>query len=243
VTTPQSNSTPIHLAPDPWFRPVHSSLAPPEVNLLSTMLDRGAQAHTFTFPRAMPSDLSTIAEMIDRCSVNSRRRRFFRPLPSAPPGYLEEVLANPEKHHVFVVKYEGKTVGFAELHRVGPSCGSLALIIEDAHQHRGAGSAALQLLVRHAREIGLRTLVADLLFENIAVLRALRRVGSASVDMEDGIFHVEMDVESAREAVSDATRAERPPRQTVPSAQGCRTDVRPYVSGSCLEPFEERNCG
>jgi RimJ/RimL family protein N-acetyltransferase len=176
----------------------------------------------------MPSDLSTIAEMIERCSVNSRRRRFFRPLPSAPPGYLEEVLADPDKHHAFVVKYDHETVGFAELHHVEPWSGSLALIIEDAYQHRGAGSAALQLLVRHSRKIGLRTLTADLLFENMAVLRALRRVGLASVDMEDGIFHIEIDIESASETLSDAMRVSSPPLHTVLSSRDCRAiSMRP----------------
>jgi RimJ/RimL family protein N-acetyltransferase len=194
---PSPNSAPIYSAPDCWSRPVDTSTAPPEVAFLSTTY-RGALGDTFTFARATPSDLSTIAKMIERCSVDSRRRRFFRPLPSAPPGYLEEVLTDPAKNHAFLVKHDHETVGFAELHRDGPWSGSLALIIEDAYQHRGAGSAALQLLVRHSRKIGVRTLTADLLFENIAVLRALRRVGAASVDLEDGIIHIEIDVESER---------------------------------------------
>lgn len=216
---PNPNSAPTHSAPGGWSRPVHTSTAPPEVPFFSTTSDRCAQADTFTFARATPNDLSTIAKMIERCSVDSRRRRFFRPLPSAPPGYLEEVLTDPDKHHAFVVKHDHETVGFAELHRDGPWSGSLALIIEDAYQHGGAGSAALQLLVRHSRKIGLRTLTADLLFENIAVLRALRRVGPASVDLEDGIVHIEIEVDSDRGSLPKVTRVSSPPRQTMVSSQ------------------------
>jgi RimJ/RimL family protein N-acetyltransferase len=218
---PNPNSALIHSAPDCSSRPVRTSTAPPEVHFLRTTSDRDAQADTFTFARATPSDLSTIAKMIERCSVDSRRRRFFRPLPSAPPGYLEEVLADPDTHHAFVVKHDQETVGFAELHCVGRWSGSLALIIEDAYQHRGAGSAALQVLVRHSRKIGVRTLTADLLFENNSALHALRRVGPASVDLEDGIVHIEIDLESDRGAASTAPRVSSPPRHTVRSSRDC----------------------
>jgi RimJ/RimL family protein N-acetyltransferase len=195
------------------------------------MWDHGARANTFTFARATPSDLLTITEMFERCSVNSRRRRFFRPLPSAPPGYLEEVLANSDRHHAFVVKHDQKTVGFAELHRVGPRSGSLALIIEDVYQHRGAGSAALRVLVRHSRKIGLRTLTADVLFENTAILHALRRVGPVSVNMEDGIFHIEIDLESAGLTLADPPRVSGPRRQTECSRDR-RTNDQLHVAGS-----------
>ena len=224
---PNTNSALIYSAPDCWSRPVQTTTAPPEVHFLSATSDRAAQADSFAFARATPSDLSTIAKMIERCSVDSRRRRFFRPLPSAPPGYLEEVLADPDKHHAFVVKHDQETVGFAELHCVGRWSGSLALIIEDAYQHRGAGSAALQLLVRHSRKIGLRTLTADLLFENISALHALRRIGPASVDLEDGIFHIEIDVESDTGTACTAPRVSGPPRQTVPSSRDCPSIKQP----------------
>jgi RimJ/RimL family protein N-acetyltransferase len=211
---PDPNSARIHSAPDCWSRPAHTSTEPPELHYLRTTSVRAAQADIFTFARATPSDFSTIAKMIERCSVDSRRRRFFRPLPSAPPGYLEEVLADPDEHHAFVVKHDHQTVGFVELHCDGRGSGSLALIIEDAYQHRGAGSAALQLLVGHSRKIGLRTLTADLLFENNAALQALRRIGPASVDLQDGIVHIEIDVEWDGGTTSTASRVTRPPRQT-----------------------------
>jgi GNAT superfamily N-acetyltransferase len=149
------------------------------------------------FVRAMPSDISRIEAMFRRCSVQSRRRRFFSPLPSAPGGYLEEVLADRNKRHAFVVLCNGEAIGLAELHLTGPWSGVLALIIEDAYQHKGVGTAALQLLVCRARELGLRVLIADLLFENSVLLNTLRGVGEVSMSWEDGIFHVELDLASA----------------------------------------------
>jgi RimJ/RimL family protein N-acetyltransferase len=158
--------------------------------------ERTAFADTFTFVRALPSDISTLETMFGRCSFQSRLRRFFRPVLSAPHGYLEEVLADRENHYAFVVQRNDETIGLAELHLTGPRSGALALIIEDPCQRKGVGTAALQLLARCARELGLETLAADVLFENAALLPALRRLGPTSIGREDDIFHVELDLES-----------------------------------------------
>jgi hypothetical protein len=58
------------------------------------------------------------------------------------------------------------------------------------------------VLLCHARELGLRMLTADVLFENSVVLSALRRVGPVSVSRADDILHVELDLESAAPAES-----------------------------------------
>jgi RimJ/RimL family protein N-acetyltransferase len=117
-------------------------------------------------------------------------------VPCAPSGYLEEILREPDTHHAFVVRCNGKTIGLAELHLMGSRSGALALIIEDSYQKKGAGTAALQLLLCRARELGLRVLTADLLFENSAVLGALRRVAPFSMSWEDDVFSVELDLAS-----------------------------------------------
>lgn len=168
----------------------------------------GHVAHglTFTLTRAMPSDEASIEAMFIRCSARSRQYRFFRPLLSAPLGYVEEVLADREKHHAFVVRLNGKTIGFAELHLAGPSSGDLALIVEDPFQQNGVGTAALRLLMRHARELGLRVVAADVQIENARVLNGLRRVAPVSVHRTDDILHVELDLEEAERLSPDLKR-------------------------------------
>jgi RimJ/RimL family protein N-acetyltransferase len=151
----------------------------------------------FEFIRAIPSDLSAIEAMFSRCSPKSRQRRFFRPVLSAPPGYVEEVLRDRDKHHAFVLKRNGETIGLAELHLTGPWSGDLALIVEDLFQRKGVGTAALQLLVCHGLDLGLRILSADVQDENRAVLRALRRVGPSSISRAGDVFHVELDLDEA----------------------------------------------
>ena len=177
--------------------PIRLPEATPEARCSDPIADRPAHEDVVTFARAMWSDMVTIEAMFERCSVQALHRRFFRPLPSAPHGYVEEVLGDRDNHHAFVVQRGDKTIGLAELHLEGPWSGALALIIEDPYQRKGVGTAALQVLLCHARELGLRMLTADVLFENSVVLRALRRVGPVSVSRADDILHVEVDLESA----------------------------------------------
>ena len=145
----------------------------------------------------MPSDQPTIEAMFMRCSAQSRQRRFFRPVLSAPRGYLEEVLADRDNHHAVVAERNGETIGLAELHLTGPWSGDLGLIVEDPFQLRGVGTAALQLLMCPARDLGLRTLTADGQGENSPALHGLQRVGTTSIRRVDDVCHVELDLDSA----------------------------------------------
>jgi RimJ/RimL family protein N-acetyltransferase len=199
-----------YAASEPWGIPIRTPVDIQEPGDPSAMPDRHAHEDMFTFIKATLSDLPTIEAMFKRCSVRALHYRFFRPLPSAPLGYLEEVLADGENHHAFVVRRNGNAIGLAELHVEGPWSGALALIIEDPYQRIGIGTEALQLLVRRARELGLRMLIADVLFENAPVLRALRRIGPTSVSRIDDIFHVEVDLKTAE--LTEDSRAECPLR-------------------------------
>jgi RimJ/RimL family protein N-acetyltransferase len=177
-----------------WTVPIRMPVVPREEGDSDPIGNRFAHEDIVTFVRALSNDIVTIEAMFRRCSVQTLQRRFFRPLPSAPQGYIEEVLADRDSHHAFAVQHKEKTIGLAELHLEGPWTGALALIIEDPYQRKGIGTTALQLLECRARELGIRMLTADVLFENSPVLRALRRVGPASISRADDIFHVEIDL-------------------------------------------------
>jgi RimJ/RimL family protein N-acetyltransferase len=177
-----------YTAREGWAVPIRTPGASP---------DRFARDDIFTFVRALPSDIVTIDAMFRRCSVLSRQRRFLRPVPSAPRGYLEEVLADRDNHHAFILQRNGDAIGLAELHLTRPWSGDLGLIVEDRFQARGIGNAALELLLCRAHDLGLRMLTADVHFENAVVLRALRQVGSVSMSRVYDVLHVELDLESA----------------------------------------------
>jgi GNAT superfamily N-acetyltransferase len=157
----------------------------------------GAQNGAVRFARAAPNDIEPIKAMFVRCSPQSRLRRFFRPVPAAPLGYLEEVLADYNNKYALVIRWNGETIGLAELHVTGPASGDLALIVEDSCQRRGVGTAAIEFIVCRAREIGLRSLTADVQLENSHVVRVLERVGVASMCRSSDVVHVHLDLGKA----------------------------------------------
>ena len=149
------------------------------------------------FARGAPNDIETIKAMFVRCSPQSRLRRFFRPVPAAPLGYLEEVLSDHDNKYALIIRWKGETIGLAELHVTGPASGDLALIVEDSCQRRGVGTAALEFIVCRAREIGLRSLTADVQLENSHVVRVLERVGPASMCRSSDVVHIHLDLGKA----------------------------------------------
>jgi RimJ/RimL family protein N-acetyltransferase len=153
-----------------------------------------AQNGAVGFARGAPEDIEPIKAMFVRCSPQSRLRRFFRPVPAAPVGYLEEVLADHDNKYVLVIRRDGETIGLAELHVTGPASGDLAVIVEDSCQRRGFGTAALECIVCRARELGLRSLTADVQIENSHMVRVLERVGAASMSRSCDVVHVHVDL-------------------------------------------------
>jgi hypothetical protein len=147
-----------------------------------------------TFARAEPSDGPAIEAMLERCSRKSMSNRFFRPVPRAPHGYLLKALSDRAAHLAFLIQMRGHVIGLAELHRTGSRSGDLGLIVEDAYQLGGVGTAAYGLLTRIARMLDLQVLTADVRVENSHILRALRRAGRTSVTRDCDVCHVEVHI-------------------------------------------------
>ncbi len=155
-----------------------------------------APSSDVTFARAEPSDGPAIEAMLERCSQRSMSNRFFRPVPRAPHGYLLKALSDRAAHLAFLIHLRGHVIGLAELHCMGSRRGDLGLIVEDAYQLGGIGTAAYGLLTNVARRLDLQVLTADVRVENGHILRALRRAGRTSVTRDCDVCHVEVHIES-----------------------------------------------
>ena len=175
-----------------------------------------------TFVRAVPSDLATIKAMLTRCGPQSRLRRFFGLLPTAPDGYREGVLTDRDNHFAVLIQRSGETIGLAELHLAGTWSGDLGLIVEDSFQQQGAGTIALQLLMRRARELGLRGLDADVHLENSHAIRVLRRMGVAAVRRAHDVLHIQLELEPIENWDSPNRMCASQPVHTVVDRQGER---------------------
>jgi GNAT superfamily N-acetyltransferase len=70
----------------------------------------------------------------------------------------------------------------------------LGVLVEDASQRRGIGTQLVWALIGIARRQGVGVIHADVLGENVFLVRALRRIGSATVAIEHGIYTVDIDI-------------------------------------------------
>lgn len=173
---------------------------------LATQLAMRAPARTPSADRALllrdgsevrlraadPVDGPLVAALHARCSPASRRSRFLTPHPrlradelaallgstppstppgSAPPGSgLHAVLA--------VTADGGSAVGIANLDP-GEGTGSVraSVLVEDAWQGRGLGTALLRRVAEVAAEYGVAELVGSARPDDVGITRLLRRAG------------------------------------------------------------------
>jgi acyl-CoA synthetase (NDP forming)/RimJ/RimL family protein N-acetyltransferase len=124
-------------------------------------------------------DLSRMLELWDRLSPDTIRRRFFAPrrMDARQMRYFTEL--DYEQRFALVAETGGRIVGVARFDRYpdDPSTAEFAVLIEDAEQGRGIGTALLRALVEPALDLGVRRFVGEVLRENSAMLGVLQRAG------------------------------------------------------------------
>jgi GNAT superfamily N-acetyltransferase len=135
-------------------------------------------------------DRTALAEMLARCSDQTRERRFHKYVRCFPEPYLAEALAGPAAHFSLLAQAGQAVVALASC--VATSCGSaeLAVLVEDSWQRRGIGARLLSLLVAHADQSGLARLEAWVLGSQAWVLPVLGGYGACEALLRHGVFEV-----------------------------------------------------
>ena len=134
---------------------------------------------------ARPSDEPLVAALHARCSPESRRGRFLSPTPRLDPDRLRALVEPHRGRAVLALTADGgSAVGLADLRLGGPveaeaASGSavFGLLVEDAWQHRGLGTALLRRLAETAVEHGVSTLTGTVPADGVRITRLLRRAG------------------------------------------------------------------
>ncbi len=139
-------------------------------------------------------DAARICELYDQLSIGDRRRRFF----SAFKPRLDwcrhwaTVGSRGGFGVIAVVRRDGgadETAGEAGYALRSDGDGDLAVTI--APSWRGwLGPYLLDVLVRHARDVGLANLQADILLENGPMLSLLRRRDPVAMGHDDGVVRL-----------------------------------------------------
>jgi RimJ/RimL family protein N-acetyltransferase len=125
-------------------------------------------------------DAAALTQLYDRLSPESAYQRFFTVMRRLPPDWAR-ILADVDhdrREAIVAAGPGGELVGVA---RYGCSPGSdeaeIALVVEDAWQHRGLGTILLSALLDHAEGRGITRFLAYVLADNHRMLRLIGRLG------------------------------------------------------------------
>lgn len=124
---------------------------------------------------AGPADLAAATAMHERCSAQSLARRYHGP-PEDADRYLPHLLAPHHGRSLAAWCADGRLVGLGHLLWDGDEA-EVALLVEDARQRRGIGSALLSELLVLAALSGRRTVYAVTRPADTAMVRTMRGTG------------------------------------------------------------------
>ena len=154
----------------------------------STSKFEGAGNADITIRPIAPGDAGRLRRFHGRLSSETVYLRFFSPHPqlsSREVDYFTHV--DHQVREAVVASAGNEVVGVARFDCLpGTSDAEIAVVVEDAWQGRGVGSALLRRLTELATGVGVRRFVAEILAGNHRMLRLVNKVAPASVEFLDG---------------------------------------------------------
>ena len=147
-----------------------------------------------------PDDEPRLVELFHRLSPRTVYQRFFRAYDRLPDHWYHR-FAHVDYRTRLALVAEQQEAGGPLLHAVaryepGEADGAteIAIVVEDAWQHRGLGTLLLDALLAAAEARGLRRFTADVLADNRPMLRVLTRVAHIGRrDLEAGVLTIEFE--------------------------------------------------
>jgi RimJ/RimL family protein N-acetyltransferase len=144
----------------------------------------------------LPSDRAEMLAAVGRFSKEALYRRFFAPKRHFSEREVEFFLNVDFVSHVAlaaVLSEDGRQmiVGGARYFVTQPGCAEVAFAVDDQHQKLGIATHLITHLIAIARAAGLEQLVAEVLPENVPMLKVFERCGLAMTTRRDrGVVHV-----------------------------------------------------
>ncbi len=141
-------------------------------------------------------DRAELLDAVDRTSAQSLYRRFFGAKRYFSEKEIEFFLSIDFVNHVALVatveeESRALIVGGGRYIIVRPGAAEVAFAVVDEYQGQGIGGALLRHLVAIARIAGLEELVAEVLPDNIPMLKVFEKSGlRCNVKREGRVVHV-----------------------------------------------------
>jgi RimJ/RimL family protein N-acetyltransferase len=168
---------------EPAFTPAEFARAQALVEVSRALLRHSAEQATLLLPdgsellvrAAVADDLESALRLHARASAATLQRRY--PGGQVPTEARLRHLLEPARGLTLLALHDDQAVAMANLIIEG-DLGEVALLVDDAWQRRGVGTALLRRLIGYAQTAGTAALVAHTAADNVAMLRTLRRLGA-----------------------------------------------------------------
>jgi GNAT superfamily N-acetyltransferase len=177
------------LRPRPAFTPAEFARAQALVKLAGSLLTQHDERATLLMPdgaevlvrTATRDDLEAVRGLHERSSAETLRRRYLGG-GSPSDARLARMLEPPTGRTQLAIT-GGEVVAMANLLAEG-DLGEIALLVEDAWQRRGIGTALLRRLLAYAERGPFAALIAHIAVDNVPMLRSVRRLGAGQTDRD-----------------------------------------------------------
>jgi acetyltransferase len=189
-----------------WFHSIHPHFQPrPKEIVPEATLFHSKHGYLIANRLAAPNDAGMIAELLASLSAQSLFLRYCMPMPRMAPEMVARETARLMQRSaqqltaVALTESSGveRVIGVAELARDAgsPAAAEIALVVADAYQREGIGSALCAYLVAAARRQGLAALRALAMAENTAVRRMVARSGASyTAETRQGMTTIQIDL-------------------------------------------------
>lgn len=140
---------------------------------------------------ARQADTDALALMHGRCSMETLHARYRAPRTRLPRSSLRRLVSS--ELALVAVSGHARVVALANLTPVDPETAEVAVLVEDAFQHRGVGTALVRQIAAGARLVGYRRLQAQPPPYEQWQGRFVRDLGLTSARSDDaGLLHAEV---------------------------------------------------
>jgi acetyltransferase len=140
---------------------------------------------------ARPTDAGRVRDFLEQLSSETRRRRFLAPTPVVSDRLVRNfTFYDPRQRFVVAATapLDGseEIVGLADVALLATGLAELGVVVADEHQNHGVGKLLTEIVASLAVRQGATRLKAELLSENAAMLRLMKRLGHTVRSVEDG---------------------------------------------------------
>jgi GNAT superfamily N-acetyltransferase len=169
-------------------------------------------------------DRFELSAAFTRLAPESRRSRFFDAHDQLSPDELEYLTNIDYRDHFACVAGlpgrpvpNGVGVGRYVRDPADPAVAEVAVVVVDAHQRRGIGTLLTRTLGERAVQLGIRTFVCYVQWDNQVTIDMLTAKGARVLAAEPGVARIELDLPARVDDVPDTDlhrkgRVAPPPR-------------------------------